>query len=74
MQAFVRPVWWWKENKKSGSLITANQALQENRNVIAVPGDIDRKTSVGTNELIAAGAKPVLTSDDILEEFSMRSR
>ncbi|KRL93007.1 DNA-processing protein DprA [Limosilactobacillus equigenerosi] len=60
--------------QKSGSLITANQALQENRNVIAVPGDIDRKTSVGTNELIAAGAKPVLTSDDILEEFSMRSR
>lgn len=53
----------------SGSLITANSALQENRNVLAVPGPINSLFSQGTNELIAAGAKPVLQPDDIWEEF-----
>lgn len=53
----------------SGSLITANLALQENRNVLAVPGPIDSDLSVGCNELIQAGAKPVLNSSDILEHF-----
>ncbi|WP_125572906.1 DNA-processing protein DprA [Levilactobacillus huananensis] len=52
----------------SGSLITANFALQENRNVLAVPGTIDGPNSVGTNELILAGAKPILNSDHIMEE------
>ncbi|WP_143463533.1 DNA-processing protein DprA [Levilactobacillus enshiensis] len=52
----------------SGSLITANIALQENRNVLAVPGTIDGKNSVGTNELILAGAKPILNSEHIMEE------
>lgn len=53
----------------SGSLITANLALQDNRNVLAVPGSILAPLSVGTNELIAAGAKPVLRDLDILEEY-----
>ena len=53
----------------SGSLITANIALQENRNILAVPGPINSNLSVGTNELIQAGAKPVLNSTDILEDF-----
>lgn len=53
----------------SGSLITANIALQENRNVLAVPGMIDGKNSVGTNELILAGAKPILNSEHIIEEL-----
>ncbi len=53
----------------SGSLITANLALQENRNVLALPGRINDFYSTGCNELIAAGAKPVLNSNDILEEF-----
>ena len=53
----------------SGSLITANLALQENRNVLALPGQINDIYSTGCNELIAAGAKPVLNSNDILEEF-----
>lgn len=55
--------------KRSGSLITANLALQNNRNVLAIPGPINSPLSVGTNELIAAGAKPILTTNDILEEF-----
>ncbi|AVK60417.1 DNA-protecting protein DprA [Lactobacillus sp. CBA3605] len=53
----------------SGSLITANLALQANRNVLAVPGPIDAPMSVGCNELILAGAKPVLNSGHIIEEF-----
>ncbi|MFC6180991.1 DNA-processing protein DprA [Lactiplantibacillus daowaiensis] len=53
----------------SGSLITANLALQNNRNVIAVPGPIDAPLSVGCNQLIAAGAKPVLNFRHIIEEF-----
>lgn len=53
----------------SGSLITANLALQNNRNVLAVPGPIDAPYSVGCNELIVAGAKPVLNSRHIIEEF-----
>ncbi|WP_040458661.1 DNA-processing protein DprA [Limosilactobacillus antri] len=55
--------------KRSGSLITANLALEENRTVCAVPGRIDTIRSMGCNELIAAGAKPVLRAQDILDEF-----
>ncbi|BAP85664.1 DNA protecting protein DprA [Paucilactobacillus hokkaidonensis JCM 18461] len=55
--------------EKSGSLITASLALQENRNVCAVPGRIDALMSVGCNQLILAGAKPILTANDLLEEF-----
>lgn len=56
--------------ERSGSLITANIALQENRSVMAVPGPIDSLNYVGCNKLIAAGAKPVLTASDVVNEFS----
>lgn len=45
--------------EKSGSLITANIALQENRNIYAVPGPINSQLSAGPNKLIAAGATPI---------------
>lgn len=45
--------------EKSGSLITANIALQENRNIYAVPGPINSQLSAGPNKLIKAGATPI---------------
>ena len=54
-----------------GNFITANLALEENRTVCAVPGRIDTFRSLGCNELIAAGAKPVLRAQDVLDEFLM---
>ena len=50
-------------------MITANLALQENRNVCAVPGPIPSPTSLGTNELMSEGAPPILNSKDLLAEF-----
>lgn len=53
----------------SGSLITANVALSENRQVFALPGNITSEYSKGTNELITAGAFPIRNANDILESL-----
>lgn len=55
----------------SGSIITANIGLDENRSVCAIPGRIDAPLSVGCNSLIAAGAKPILSAQDLLDEFRL---
>ncbi|KRN78988.1 DNA protecting protein DprA [Fructilactobacillus lindneri DSM 20690 = JCM 11027] len=52
--------------EKSGSLITASLALRENREVLAIPGNIDSYFSTGANELIAAGGQPCLDERDLL--------
>ncbi len=58
---------------KSGTLITAHNALEYNRDVCAVPGSIFSPVSVGTNRLIQSGAKIVTCVQDILEELPQRS-
>jgi DNA processing protein len=55
---------------RSGALITARLALEEGREVLAVPGSIFSELSLGPNALLRMGARPLLTPRDLLEELS----
>ena len=55
---------------KSGALITASLALEQGRDVFAIPGNIDNPNCAGSNALLREGARFVCSGADILEEYS----
>jgi DNA processing protein len=59
--------------ERSGALITADFALEEGREVLAVPGEITSTLSAGTNALIRIGATPVTGAADVLEAFGLEA-
>ena len=57
--------------ERSGALITADLALEEGRDVLAVPGEITSALSAGTNALLRLGATPLTSAADVLEQFGL---
>lgn len=55
----------------SGSLITAERAAEQGRNIYALPGNINNMYSFGTNKLIKDGATPLITFDDVIDELGI---
>jgi len=55
--------------RRSGALITVDRALEQGKEVLAVPGPITSEASAGSNRLLQDGARPVLSVEDILEEL-----
>lgn len=58
-------------DEKSGTSVTANMALEQGRDVFALPGNINSVMSRGTNRLIKEGAVPLISVDSILDEMSI---
>jgi DNA processing protein len=58
--------------ERSGALITADFALEEGREVFAVPGEITSALSAGTNALLRLGATPLTAAADVLESFGIQ--
>jgi DNA processing protein len=59
--------------ERSGALITADFALEEGRDVLAVPGEITSALSAGTNALLRLGAVPLTRGDDVLELYGLEA-
>lgn len=60
--------------EKSGALITANFAVDYNRDVFVLPGSIFSENSKGTNKLMKSGAIPVTSAEDILQHFGIETK
>lgn len=60
--------------EKSGTLITARLAMEYNRDVLVVPGEIFSETSKGTNKLLLDGAHPCLGAKQVLEMLGFKER
>ena len=60
--------------EKSGSLITADYAIKQNKKLFAIPGQIYSANSAGPNKLIKNGAKMITCSKDILEEIGLENQ
>jgi DNA processing protein len=58
---------------RSGALITADLALEEGREVFAVPGEITSALSSGTNDLLKLGASPLTAASDVLDVFGLET-
>ncbi|MCL1982925.1 MAG: DNA-processing protein DprA [Clostridiales bacterium] len=56
----------------SGSLITAEHAAEQGKDVYAIPGNIDSVYSLGTNKLIKEGALPLIVADDLLDDLGVK--
>ncbi|MEG2233029.1 MAG: DNA-processing protein DprA [Oscillospiraceae bacterium] len=59
--------------KRSGTMITANWALDDGREVLAVPGNITSRQSEGTNLLIKQGANPATCAEDVLSQIGIEA-
>jgi len=60
--------------EKSGALITAFHALEQNREIMTIPGNIFSDYSIGPNKLIKLGAKVITSPDEILEFFKIQNQ
>jgi DNA processing protein len=60
--------------ERSGALITADLALEEGREVFAVPGEITSSLSAGTNDLLKLGASPLTSAADVLSCFGIEAK
>ena len=60
--------------ERSGALITADLALEEGREVFAVPGEITSSLSAGTNDLLKLGASPLTRANDVLVCFGLEAQ
>ena len=56
-------------DKKSGAMITAERAIEQGKDIFAIPGNLDNTNSLGTNKLIHDGAQIVLKTEDILKNY-----